>query len=220
MKKLISEYMDKHLINIRKKYQQRVKFESIRLRSETIERLRAESIRMKWSYSNYIEQLMNLYMNFKVFITMQDTENEGYKTINSMINRENSMSKQLNDEKDLQYLRHDLRIYIISKLASNRNKSKSNNLVIKNLIKNVDLVGIRNVIGARPKDCDLDHKVPLKLFNILDPIELSVAYSPKNLHWMNWYQNRHVKNGKLLPKYKDLYKELQEEIEMRKSRGY
>jgi len=47
------------------------------------------------------------------------------------------------------------------------------------------------------KNFEIDHIIPLHIFNLTNPVEVKIAFSPQNLQWLTKYENR-SKGGRIV----------------------
>lgn len=53
----------------------------------------------------------------------------------------------------------------------------------------INLKEIFDKIGSRPKDQELDHIIPLTMFDFNNPLHVKLAYTPENLRWTTKREN-------------------------------
>jgi hypothetical protein len=53
----------------------------------------------------------------------------------------------------------------------------------------INLREIFDKIGSRPKDQELDHIIPLTMFDFNNPLHVKLAYAPENLRWVTKQEN-------------------------------
>jgi hypothetical protein len=60
-----------------------------------------------------------------------------------------------------------------------------------------DIIGCLKPFPKKMEDYEIDHIVPLRVFNLTNPEEVKIAFSPKNLRWLTKQENR-KKGGKIV----------------------